>query len=99
MPIGAIGAETVVTLAIVAVIVAVLALYLITIASLLTRVSFILDTVLLAVRAIVNQAQPLEGHLREIHNDVAGMEDALRGVLEGAGVLGGRRPGGLRTPF
>jgi len=78
-----IGSATIGTLIVVAVIVAALALYLIAIAVTLTRVSFILGTVLIGVRAIANQTAPVGSVIRDIYGDVSAIQGALDGLLEG----------------
>lgn len=92
MPIGAvsIGAATVVTLVGVFIIVAALALYLITIAAILKHVSFTVGTVLIGVRSIANQTQPLGPVIRDIVSDVRAMEEDLEALLGGT-------PAGRRT--
>lgn len=76
-----IGAATVVTLFGVFVIVAALALYLITISVILRDVSFTVGTVLIGVRSIAAQTAPLAPVVRDILNDIQGIEDDLAGVL------------------
>lgn len=76
-----IGAATIVTLVGVFAIVAALALYLITIAVILKEVSFNVGTVLIGVRSIAAQTAPLGPVLRDIVNDIRGIEDDLEGVL------------------
>ncbi|MEN3316517.1 MAG: hypothetical protein V7605_2751 [Acidimicrobiaceae bacterium] len=75
------GAATVVTLFGVFAIVAALALYLITIAVILKDVSFTVGTVLIGVRSIAAQTAPLGPVVRDILNDIRGIEDDLGGVL------------------
>jgi hypothetical protein len=75
------GAATVVTLVGVFAIVAALALYLITIAVILRDVSFTVGTVLIGVRSIAAQTAPLGPVVRDILNDIRGIEDDLGGVL------------------
>lgn len=86
MPIGAvsIGAATVVTLIGVFIIVAALALYLITITMILKHVSFTVGTVLIGVRSIAAQCQPLGPVIRDIVGDVQAIEEDLEGLLGGA---------------
>lgn len=79
-----IGLATIVTLVGVFVIVAALALYLITIALILKHVSFTVGTVLIGVRSIAHQTAPLGPVIRDIVNDVRGIEDDLEGLLGGA---------------
>lgn len=79
------GPETIVTLIGVAVIVGALAVYLIIIAFSLYRVSFTLGTVLIGVRAIAARCEPLRGILGSIAEDVTAVEQALAGLVAGAG--------------
>lgn len=76
-----VGAATVVTLIGVFAIVAALALYLITIAAILKEVSFTVGTVLIGVRSIAAQTSPLAPVIRDLVNDIHGIEDDLGGVL------------------
>ncbi len=75
------GAATVVTLVGVFAIVAALALYLITIAVILKEVSFNVGTVLIGVRSIAAQTAPLAPVLRDIVNDIRGIDEDLEAVL------------------
>ncbi len=75
------GAATVVTLFGVFAIVAALALYLITISVILRDVSFTVGTVLIGVRSIAAQTAPLAPVVRDLVNDIRGIEDDLAGVL------------------
>jgi len=77
------GLATIVTLIGVAVIVAALAFYLITIASTLKHVSFTVGTVLIGVRAIAAQCQPLQPVIRDIANDVAAIDEDLEALATG----------------
>lgn len=77
-------AEVIVTLIGVGLLVAALAIYLSIIAYHLTKVSFTLGTVLIGVRAIANQTEPLDGVVGSIANDVAAMDDALKALVEAA---------------
>jgi hypothetical protein len=79
------GPETVVTLIGVALIVGALAAYLIIIAYSLYKVSFTLGTVLIGVRAIAARCEPLREVLGSIGNDVAAVEQAMAGLVSGAG--------------
>ncbi len=83
------GLATIVTLIGVAIIVAALAFYLITIASALKHVSFTVGTVLIGVRAIAAQCQPLQPVIRDIANDVAAIDDDLEALVTGGE---GRKP-------
>jgi hypothetical protein len=75
-------AEVIVTLIGVGLLVAALAIYLSIIAYHLTKVSFTLGTVLIGVRAIANQTEPLDGVVGSIATDVAAMDDALKALVE-----------------
>ena len=79
------GPETIVTLIGVALIVGALAAYLIIIAYSLYKVSFTLGTVLIGVRSIAARCEPLREVLGSIGNDVATVEQALGGLVAGAG--------------
>ncbi|MDP8937726.1 MAG: hypothetical protein M3O23_08360 [Actinomycetota bacterium] len=75
------GAATVVTLLGVAIIVAALALYLIIIVRTLNHVSFTLGTVLIGVRAIVAQVDPVPKYVGIILNDVVAIDQAAKQLL------------------
>ena len=75
------GPETVVTLIGVFVAVAAVALYLIIVAYTLNRVSFNVGTVLIGVRAIAQQCEPLQGAVSSIVSDVAAIEQALGNLV------------------
>jgi len=77
------GLATIVTLIGVAVIVAALAFYLITIASTLKHVSFTVGTVLIGVRAIAAQCEPLQPVIRDIVNDVSAIDEDLEALATG----------------
>ena len=64
------GAATIVTLLGVAIIVAAIALYLIIISSTLNHVSFTLGTVIVGVKSIVAQTDPVPKYVGIILNDV-----------------------------
>ena len=78
-----IGLATIVTLLGVFIIVAALALYLITIALILRYVSFTVGTVLIGVRSIANQTQPLGPVIRDIVSDVRAIDEDLEALLGG----------------
>lgn len=80
------GAATVVTLIGVFIGVAAIALYLIIIAYTLNRVSFTVGTVLVGVRSIAQQCEPLGSVLRDVVNDVDAIERTM-GSLVMAGEL------------
>jgi hypothetical protein len=75
------SAASVVTLIGVGLVVVALAVYLATIAYLLKKVSFTLGTVLIGVRAIANQTQPVNVVVNDIVDDVAAIQKALEGLL------------------
>ncbi len=75
------GAATIATLLGVAIIVAALAAYLITISYVLNRVSFRLGTVLIGVRAIVAQTDPVPKYVGIILNDVMAIDQAAHQLL------------------
>ncbi len=76
-----IGAATIVTLIGVFLIVAALALYLTIIALTLRGVSFTLGTVLIGVRAIVNQTNPVPTYVGTILSDVVAIDQAANQLL------------------
>jgi hypothetical protein len=65
----------------VAIIVAALAAYLITISYVLNRVSFRLGTVLIGVRAIVAQTDPVPKYVGILLNDVMAIDQAAHQLL------------------
>lgn len=82
------GLATVVTLIGVGAIVAVLAAYLITISYTLNRVSFTVGTVLIGVRSIVAQTDPVPKYVGIVVNDVVAIDQAAKQLLawgEGSG--------------
>ncbi len=76
-----IGIASWIAFVICAVVVLVLASYLITVAYLLSRVTFTLGTILIGVRAIANQTEPVGAVVAGIAGDVAAIEGALRSLL------------------
>lgn len=74
-------AAAIVTLLGTAVIVAALAIYLITIVWILWDVSFTLGTVLIGVRSIALQVEPLGGVVAGITADAVAIDNALGGLL------------------
>lgn len=64
-----------------AIVVGAIALYLIIVVGILYRVSFTLGTVLIGVRSITEQAQPLGQVVGDISANVNAIEDALHGLL------------------
>jgi|GEM_PF-2334674 len=86
------GAATIVTLVGVFLAVGAIALYLIIIAYTLNRVSFNLGTVLIGVRAIVNQTAPVGEVVGQIADDVTAIDNAVKDLLaQGRQVSGGAR--------
>ena|SRR5947209_9658768 len=84
------GLATIATFVGVAIIVAALAAYLIIISWILNRVSFRLGTVLIGVRAIVHQVQPVPKYVAIILNDVMAIDQAAHQLLawgKGAGAV------------
>lgn len=85
------GAETVVTLAIVAVVVGAIAMYLIIIAATLTKVSKTLDVILNdVIHSIEHKTQGVGNVVGSIANEVRGIEEAVTG-LTSRSRSGGRR--------
>jgi hypothetical protein len=84
------GIATIGTLVGTAIIVAALAIYLITISWVLNRVSFRLGTVLIGVRAIVHQVEPVPKYVGILLNDVMAIDQAAHQLLawgKGAGAV------------
>ena len=77
-------AEAIVTLIGVFLIVVALVLYLSIIAASLSKTQFALGTVVIGVRAIANQTQPLEGVVGSIARDVSAIDEALKDLVEDA---------------
>ncbi len=75
------GAATIATFVGVALIVAVLALYLINICVILRHVSFTVGTVLIGVRAIAQQTQPLGPVVKGLVSDIQDIQDELAALL------------------
>lgn len=75
------GLATVVTLLGVFLGVGAVALYLIIIAATLNKVSFTVGTVLIGVRAIASQCEPLGSVIGDIHRETQAIEHALSGLL------------------
>lgn len=78
------GIESILLFIGLAVAVATIALYLIVVAWMLRDVSFTVGTVLVGVRAIAMQVQPIGPVVRDIVNDVQFIDEALEGVVEQA---------------
>lgn len=72
----------VVTLILVAVLVAALAAYLTIVAYSLYRTSFTLGTILIGVRAIANQTEPVEEVVAGIAENVTGIQGALEDLTD-----------------
>ena len=90
------SAATIVLFAIIAVIVAVLAIYLTTIAVILQGVSFNLGTVLVGVRAIGRQVEPVPKYVAIILNDVLAIDQAAKQLLAwGGGPEAGDKVSGM----
>ncbi|MGI9033237.1 MAG: hypothetical protein ACR2HY_06075 [Acidimicrobiales bacterium] len=75
------GIATIGTLVGTAIIVAALAIYLIIISVVLNRVSFRLGTVLIGVRAIVHQVEPVPKYVGILVNDVMAIDQAAQQLL------------------
>lgn len=75
------GIESILLFIGLAVAVATIALYLIVVAAMLRDVSFTVGTVLVGVRSIALQTQPIGSVLRDIVRDVQTIDDALEGLL------------------
>lgn len=75
------GAETIVTLIGVFLVVAALAIYLIIIAATLRDVSFTLGTIIIGVRAIVAQTDPVPTYVGTILSDVVAIDQAADQLL------------------
>ena len=75
------GIESILLFIGLAVAVATIALYLIVVAAMLRDVSFTVGTVLVGVRSIALQTQPIGSVLRDIVRDVQQVDDALENLL------------------
>ena len=75
------GAATIVTLLGVAIIVAAIALYLIIISVTLNHVSYTLGTVIIGIKAIVAQTDPVPKYVGIILNDVTAIDQAAKQLL------------------
>ena len=78
------GIESILLFVGLAVAVAIIALYLIVVAWMLRDVSFTVGTVLVGVRAIALQVQPIGPVVRDIVRDVQTIDEALLGLVERA---------------
>lgn len=96
-----IGVASWIAFAIIAVVVLALAGYLITVAYILNKVTFKLGTILIGVRSIAEQTEPVEEVVTGIAEDVAAIEAALAGLLpdsgRGARKALAKRPAGARA--
>jgi hypothetical protein len=79
-----VGIESILLFVGLAVAVATIALYLIVVAWMLRDVSFTVGTVLVGVRAIALQVQPIGPVVRDIVRDIQTIDDALLGLVEQA---------------
>ncbi len=75
------GIESILLFVGLAVAVATIALYLIVVAAMLRDVSFTVGTVLVGVRSIAHQTQPIGSVLRDIVRDVQAIDEDLDGLL------------------
>lgn len=91
-----IGIASWIAFVIVAIVVLALAGYLITVAWLLNKVTFKLGTILIGVRAIAHQTEPVGEVVTGIADDVAAMQQTLHSLLPGPsnGKAVGRLPRG-----
>lgn len=78
------GIESILLFVGLAVAVATIALYLIVVAWMLRDVSFTVGTVLVGVRAIALQVQPIGPVVRDIVRDIQTIDEALIGLVEQA---------------
>ncbi|MEX2291495.1 MAG: hypothetical protein WD794_14380 [Mycobacteriales bacterium] len=79
-------AEVIVTLIGVALLVGALAIYLSLISYHLTKVNFTLGTVLIGVRSIANQTEPVGAVVSTIASEVGAIDDALKDLVTTATV-------------
>ena len=86
-----IGLATWLAFVIIAIAVGAVAGYLIVVAWILNHVSFTVGTVLIGVRAIVYQTEPVDGVVKGILNDVTQIQNALRGLLPPSALPPSRR--------
>ena len=75
------SAAAIVTLVGVAVLAGALAVYLFVIAMILKKVSFTLGTVLVGVRAIAHQTEPVNEVVGAIYEDLNAIDEALAGLV------------------
>jgi hypothetical protein len=76
-----IGVASWIAFVIIFLVVVALAGYLITVAYLLNKVTFTLGTILIGVRSIAEQTEPVEEVVQGIAQDVAAIQAALRSLL------------------
>lgn len=86
------GIETILLLLGVLLAVGAVALYLIIIAATLNKVSFTVGTILIGVRAIASQCEPIGSVVRDILGNVSAIEDAM------AAAVGSTPRRALRSP-
>jgi hypothetical protein len=79
-----VGIESILLFVGLAVAVATIALYLIVVAWMLRDVSFTVGTVLIGVRSIALQVQPIGPVVRDIVRDIQTIDEALLGLVEQA---------------
>lgn len=79
-------AAAIVTLIATGLTIAALAVYLVTVAWQLRHVSFTLGTIIVGLRAIGNQTEPLGPVISEIRGDLEGLQATLEGLLRSKGV-------------
>lgn len=91
------GIESILLFVGLAVAVATIALYLIVVAWMLKDVSFTVGTVLVGVRSIALQVQPIGPVVRDIVRDIQTIDDALLGLVERAEELEDERARGEVT--
>ena len=75
------SAAAIVTLVLVGLLVVALAAYLIVIIRILKHVNFTLGTLIVGVKAIALQVEPVNPIVQEINTDLTAVKDALEGLL------------------
>lgn len=78
------GIESILLFIGLAVAVAIIALYLCTVSYMLRDVSFTVGTVLIGVRSIAHQTEPIGGVVREIVRDIQAIEEDLDALMDAA---------------
>ncbi|HVL91913.1 MAG TPA: hypothetical protein VM264_01065 [Acidimicrobiales bacterium] len=91
------GIETILLLIAVFLAVGAVALYLIIIAATLNKVSFTVGTVLIGVRAIASQCEPIGSVVRDILGNVTAIEDAMAAAIGASPNRALRSPGRAGT--